>query len=206
MSSNYQPNVPQPRNNVSIGAGNNSFAVVLKTGTTNPNLAVESAPAIVLDDSCLLEHDFSYSLMGKIKDINAVSNLYFILANEGFKNLKLSYIGGQLVLIEMDSIASKEKISKHSGVGSWFHELKPTCNSFVSDERLVWISIEGLPIKAFTRNTFAKIVSSWGELIDVEDYDNTSISYKRLCVKIKSHFIIENEESSFDDESECQEE
>ncbi|GJX86931.1 hypothetical protein Tco_0337705 [Tanacetum coccineum] len=75
MSSNYQPNVPQPRNNVSVRVGNKSFAVVLKTGTTNPNLAVESAPAIVLDDSCLLEHDFSYSLMGKIKDINAVRGL-----------------------------------------------------------------------------------------------------------------------------------
>nr|GEU80135.1 RNA-directed DNA polymerase, eukaryota, reverse transcriptase zinc-binding domain protein [Tanacetum cinerariifolium] len=52
---NFQPNVPQPRNNVSIGAGNNSFAAVLKTRTTNPNLAVESAPVIVLDDSCLSE-------------------------------------------------------------------------------------------------------------------------------------------------------
>ncbi|GJX86932.1 hypothetical protein Tco_0337706 [Tanacetum coccineum] len=195
-------------------AGNNSFAIVLKSGTTNPNLAGELALAIVLDDSCLSERDFSCSLMGKIKDINAVSNLYFILANEGFKNLKLSYIGGQWVLIEMDSIASKEKISKHSGVSSWFHELKPACNSFMSNERLVWISIEGLLIKAFTRNTFAKIVSSWGELTDVEDSDNTSMSYKRLCVKIKSHVIIdakikvivkEKEESSLDDESVCQE-
>ncbi|GKB15739.1 hypothetical protein Tco_0849662 [Tanacetum coccineum] len=106
----------------------------------------------------------------------------------------------------MDSIASKEKITKHSEVGSWFHELKPACNSFMSDERLVWISIKGLPIKAFTRNTFAKIVSSWGELINVEDSDNTSMSYKQLCVKIKSYFIIESEESSSDDESECQEE
>ncbi|GJY89018.1 hypothetical protein Tco_0503646, partial [Tanacetum coccineum] len=75
-------------------AGNNSFTAVLKTRTTNPNLAVESAHAIVLDDSCLSERDLSCSLMGKIKDINAVSNLYFILANEGFENLKLSYIGG----------------------------------------------------------------------------------------------------------------
>ncbi|GKA74498.1 zinc finger BED domain-containing protein RICESLEEPER 2, partial [Tanacetum coccineum] len=105
-----------------------------------------SAHAIVLDDSCLSERDLSCSLMGKIKDINAVSNLYFILANEGFENLKLSYIGGQWFLIEFDSIASKEKISKNSGATSWF-----------------------------------------------------SMSKGRL-------FIIENEESSFDDESECQEE
>ncbi|GJW21477.1 hypothetical protein Tco_0032099 [Tanacetum coccineum] len=150
----------------------------------------ESFPAIVLDDSCLLKRDFSCSLMGKIKDINALSNLYFILANEGFGNVKLSYLGGLWVLIDMDSIASKEKIGNHVGVGSWFNELKQACNSFVSDDRIVWISIEGLPIKAFTHNTFDKIVSPWGELNDLEDYESMSLSYKRLCVKTKPNVII----------------
>ncbi|GJS62447.1 RNA-directed DNA polymerase, eukaryota [Tanacetum coccineum] len=174
---NYQPNVPQPRNNVFVEAGNNSFTAVLKTGTTNPNLAVESALAIVLDDSCLLERDFSFSLVGKIKDINALSNLYFILANEGFENLKLSYIGGQWVLIEMDSIASKEKISKHFGVGSWFYELKPASNSFVSDDRIKVI------VKGQVYWIHVKEIKPWSP-----------------------EFIIENEESSSDDESERQEE
>nr|GEX68645.1 RNA-directed DNA polymerase, eukaryota, nucleotide-binding alpha-beta plait domain protein [Tanacetum cinerariifolium] len=77
--------------------------------------------------------------MGKIKDINQLSNLYIILANEGFEKVKLSYLGSHWVLLNMDSVTSKEKIM---GVGSWFEVLKPVCNSFVCEERLVWVSIE----------------------------------------------------------------
>ncbi|GJT21440.1 RNA-directed DNA polymerase, eukaryota, reverse transcriptase zinc-binding domain protein [Tanacetum coccineum] len=123
---NIPPNNSQPRKNVSLGVVSNSFAEVLKSGTVKPNLATESSPTIVLDDSCIIERDFSCSLMGKIKDINAFSNLYNILANEGFEKVKLSYLGGHWVLLQMDSLTSKEKIFNHVGVGSWFEVLKPT--------------------------------------------------------------------------------
>ncbi|GKA53115.1 retrovirus-related pol polyprotein from transposon TNT 1-94 [Tanacetum coccineum] len=48
-------------------------------------MAYDPSLAIVLDDSCILEKDMPCLLMGKIKDINASSNLYVILANEGFE-------------------------------------------------------------------------------------------------------------------------
>ncbi|PWA88971.1 hypothetical protein CTI12_AA093550 [Artemisia annua] len=89
-----------------------------------------------------------------------------------------------------DSITLKEKIRNHVGVASWFQELLPASDSFVSDDRIVWVSVEGLPIKTLTRNTFAKIVSPWGELIDVEDPVNLSLSYKKLCVKTRNNVII----------------
>ncbi|GJY28000.1 RNA-directed DNA polymerase, eukaryota, nucleotide-binding alpha-beta plait domain protein, partial [Tanacetum coccineum] len=146
-----------PRKNASPGTVSNSFAAVLKSGSVNHNTVTESSPAIVLDDACIMERDFSCSLMGKMKDINALSNLFIILANEGFENVKLFYLGGQWVLLELDSVTSKEKITNHVGVGSWFEVLKPACNSFVCEERLVWVAIEGLPVKALTRNTYAKI-------------------------------------------------
>ncbi|GKD13440.1 retrovirus-related pol polyprotein from transposon TNT 1-94 [Tanacetum coccineum] len=113
-------------------------------------------------------------------DINALSNLYLILANEGFKNVKLTHLGGFWVLLVVDSLASKEKIRKHVGFASWFNESIPASNLFVSEDRIVWVSIEGLPIKTLTRNTYAKIISPWGELIDVEDPDNMSFAYRKL--------------------------
>ncbi|GKC79286.1 hypothetical protein Tco_1130060 [Tanacetum coccineum] len=71
-----------------------------------------------------LERDFNLSLMGKVKDISALPNIYVILKEEGFQNLKLSYLGGLWVLIEMDSSIAKEKLINHTGVGSWFSSLK----------------------------------------------------------------------------------
>nr|GEV85076.1 hypothetical protein [Tanacetum cinerariifolium] len=178
----------KPRQNVSMGATHTTFATVLSNGTVNPN--AYGSPAFVLDDTCIMEHDFSRSLMGKVKDINALSNLFFIIANEGFGNVKLSYLGGHWVLLEMDSVDAKEKIIKHVGVGLWFVELKRAYNSFVCEERLVWVTIKGLLVKALTRNTFAKIISSWGELVEIDDSDNSSLSYIKVCVKTKPHVLI----------------
>nr|GEV75738.1 RNA-directed DNA polymerase, eukaryota [Tanacetum cinerariifolium] len=41
---------------------------------------------------------------------------------------------------------------------------------------IVWISIEGLPIKAWTPHTFRKIASLWGEYVKWEDVDLKSLS------------------------------
>nr|GEW52185.1 RNA-directed DNA polymerase, eukaryota [Tanacetum cinerariifolium] len=64
-------------------------------------------------------------------------------SKSGFQSVKLRYLGGLWVLIELDSLDSVEKFQNHVGVGSWFSLIKPDCNSFVSDERIVWISVEG---------------------------------------------------------------
>ncbi|GKC41380.1 hypothetical protein Tco_1059102, partial [Tanacetum coccineum] len=163
-SSASQPHTANPKSFTSKGAVNNSFADILKSSNTNPNSPIVLSPAIVLDDSCIVERDLSPSLMGKIKDINAMSNLYRILANEGFENVKLSYLGGMWVLMELDSIESKEKINNHVGVRSWFSKLKQACNSFVTNERIVWIY--------------------------VEDNENSSLPFKRLCLKTKPYLLI----------------
>ncbi|GKE85263.1 hypothetical protein Tco_1559005, partial [Tanacetum coccineum] len=67
---------------------------------------------------------------------------------------------------------------------------KRDCNSFVSDERIVWISLEGLPLNVWTRKTFAKVASKWGDLVEWEDLAKKSLFCKRLCVKTNLSEII----------------
>ncbi|GJX02527.1 RNA-directed DNA polymerase, eukaryota [Tanacetum coccineum] len=171
------------------GNSKSSFASILKEGpqVQSPD---QLKPALVLDDSCLKERDFSMSLMGKVREVSAIPNLYIILDKEGFNSVNLTYLGGLWVLIELDSSASKEKFLNHVGVGSWFSSLKQASNSFISDERIVWISIEGLPINAWTTNTFLKIASMWGDLVVWEDSEVYSLSCKHLCLKTKIDTII----------------
>nr|GEX46475.1 RNA-directed DNA polymerase, eukaryota [Tanacetum cinerariifolium] len=40
---------------------------------------------------------------------------------------------------------------------------------FVSRERIVWVDIEGIPLHAWSRNTFLKIRAKWGEVLDLEE-------------------------------------
>ncbi|GKE62401.1 RNA-directed DNA polymerase, eukaryota [Tanacetum coccineum] len=174
-----------PKENV--GPVKHSFASVLKSNNVE---TLVSSPAIVMDDSCLVESDSSCSLMGKIKAINALSNLYIILADEGFDNFTLSYLGGFWVRIDAGSITSKEKMLSHVGVASWFSELQHANDYFVTKERLVWISIEGLPKVTWNNTALAKIVSQWGSLSGVEEASDATVPFKKMCVVTKPSTII----------------
>nr|GEW22293.1 RNA-directed DNA polymerase, eukaryota, nucleotide-binding alpha-beta plait domain protein [Tanacetum cinerariifolium] len=55
--------------NANVGSAKNSFAFVLKSSNQSPILATETYPAIILDDSCIMDKDMSYSLMGNVKDL-----------------------------------------------------------------------------------------------------------------------------------------
>ncbi|GJV07871.1 hypothetical protein Tco_1345527, partial [Tanacetum coccineum] len=57
--------------------------------------------------------------MGKVKEVSTIPNLYIILLKEGFSSVNLTYLGGLWVLIELDSLASKENSHNHVGVGYW---------------------------------------------------------------------------------------
>ncbi|GKC16342.1 hypothetical protein Tco_1013124 [Tanacetum coccineum] len=174
-----------PKENV--GPVKHSFASVLKSNNVE---TLVSSPAIVMDDSCLVESDSSCSLIGKIKAINALSNLYIILADEGFDNFTLSYLGGFWVHIDAGSITSKDKMLNHVGVASWFSELHHANDYFVSEDRLVWISIEGLPKVTWNNTALAKIVSQWGSLSDVEEASDATVPFKKVCVVTKPSTII----------------
>nr|GEX25085.1 RNA-directed DNA polymerase, eukaryota [Tanacetum cinerariifolium] len=63
-------------------------------------------------------------------------------------------------------------------------------NAFVNDERIVWVSVEGLPIKAWTPNSFKKITSCWGELMEWDDSGHNSFSCKHLCLKTRMNVVI----------------
>ncbi|GKA41208.1 RNA-directed DNA polymerase, eukaryota, partial [Tanacetum coccineum] len=168
-------------------AQKNSFASVLKEGYVSP---VSAEPALVLNDSCIKELDLKLSLMGKVKEVPVIPNLPVLIVKEGFQDVKLKYLGGMWMLFEFESNSIKEKFLAHTGVRSWLSTIKQADNSFVNDERIVWVSVEGLPIKAWTPNSFRKIASFWGELVEWDDTEQNSLSCKNLCLKTKMDVII----------------
>ncbi|GJW01641.1 RNA-directed DNA polymerase, eukaryota [Tanacetum coccineum] len=59
----------------------------------NQSVPPPSNPALVLDDSCLKERDFSNSIMGQVKEVTAIPNIFTILFEEGFQSTKFTYLG-----------------------------------------------------------------------------------------------------------------
>ncbi|GJU90435.1 RNA-directed DNA polymerase, eukaryota, partial [Tanacetum coccineum] len=160
-----------------------SFVTVVNDNHSFPVLNTPGPPALVLDDDCVHEEDLSRCVIGKVKDLNSISNLYIILNKEGFADLQLSYLGGHWVRIDLMCDKNKNKLLLHKGVHSWFDDLKAATNDFVSSERIVWVDIEGIPLYLWSHATFSRISKKWGEVVDIEESVGSSFARKRICVK-----------------------
>ncbi|GJT07206.1 RNA-directed DNA polymerase, eukaryota [Tanacetum coccineum] len=68
------------------------------------------------------------------------------------------------------------------GVKSWFSVLQNAIHDFVSDERIVWVDIEGIPLNLWSLETFTRIAKKWGEVVDIEDNVDSSFGRKRICM------------------------
>nr|GEV13927.1 RNA-directed DNA polymerase, eukaryota [Tanacetum cinerariifolium] len=59
-----------------------------------------------------------------------------------------------------------------------------SCWNFL--RKIVWVEIEGVPFKLWSKNTFKRNAAKWGELLDVDDQEEEGFHSKRLCIYSKS--------------------
>ncbi|GKD86154.1 hypothetical protein Tco_1357308, partial [Tanacetum coccineum] len=136
-----------------------SFASALK-GTTNITLHTSPSPTMVLDYSCVVPRELDNFVMGEVKQFSSINNLRVFLSNEGFPNVKLAYLGGLWVMIELESLKTKTKFMQHVGVASWFLRLCNAQSDFVSRERI-------------------------GEVMELEECKDDMFARKHICIKTK---------------------
>nr|GEW95993.1 hypothetical protein [Tanacetum cinerariifolium] len=158
-----------------------SFASAVK-GIQPTSVQPFSVPTLVLDDSCLVTRDLEYFVMGEVHQFSSINNLRVMLHNEGFQNVEIAYLGGLWVMLKLGSAKANLNLMKHVGVASWFVCLCNAQSDFVANERIVWVDIEGVPLYVWSRNTFQKIGSKWGEVMELEEGKVFRIHAKELFV------------------------
>ncbi|GJU53587.1 RNA-directed DNA polymerase, eukaryota, reverse transcriptase zinc-binding domain protein [Tanacetum coccineum] len=110
-------------------------------------------PVMVLED-VVLNFEGNPILVGSVKDFKTLSNLHNVIYSEGFSGFKITYLGSFWVLLEFDTFQS--------------------CESF---------DVEGVPLKAWSKSSFNKITTKWGEFIFMDDSNSSNKYSMRLCVK-----------------------
>ncbi|GJX73087.1 hypothetical protein Tco_0311682, partial [Tanacetum coccineum] len=80
--------INEDKKDIGLKDNYNSYVHAVK-GSSQVNREVDNNTALVLDESCVNQHDYSCCLNGKVKDFGSVSNLKVVLGNEGFDNIKL---------------------------------------------------------------------------------------------------------------------
>nr|GEW94766.1 RNA-directed DNA polymerase, eukaryota [Tanacetum cinerariifolium] len=132
-----------------------SSFVSVLKGNSNTINHISTTPALVLDEECLVEWNPDNFVLGEVKDFSSINNLL-------------------ILLLRVFSI-----------VASWFSQLRTAQSDFVSREQIVWIDIEGVPLHAWSRSTFSKIGSRWGEMLEHEDNKEDCFARKRICIRTK---------------------
>ncbi|PWA76520.1 reverse transcriptase domain, Reverse transcriptase zinc-binding domain protein [Artemisia annua] len=185
-------NVPQVVKSNGTGSYSNkasSYANVAKSSTsgggkaTNSDQEVKGSIGTLITLSQDNSNDYPLALLGCYNDFRSIANTRFICQSEGFMEVEFRYLGGLWVLFEFTSLEAKDKFLKHKGIAAWFSTLKPWHDDFVVKERLIWLEIEGVPLRAWTDDTFKQICSQWGELLFIDDTDGCNRLSKRLCIK-----------------------
>nr|GEU39486.1 RNA-directed DNA polymerase, eukaryota, reverse transcriptase zinc-binding domain protein [Tanacetum cinerariifolium] len=147
----------------------------------------EMSPALVLDDNCLMSKDVSKCLLGRVKEFASLANLKMALYNEGFMDIKIQYMGEFWVLMEFVNGKSLKLFRDNVSANSWFSQVIQAFLDFVTEGRIAWVEIEGIPIKIWSDNTFKRIAAKWGELLDIDDHEETCFHSKRLCILTKDY-------------------
>nr|GEW99561.1 nucleotide-binding alpha-beta plait domain-containing protein [Tanacetum cinerariifolium] len=178
-------------NNVNHGAKGmtNSYDHMV-TGNQVQNVGMEECPNMVLDETCLNHEDFLLCLLGKVKEFTSLTNLKVVLGKEGYANIKLKYMGGFWVMIMFQDDETKKRFQFNLAVGSWFSQIIQAHNDFVIDERVIWVEVEGVPCKWWSRNTFSRIASRWGTLLNGEELEDEGYHSNRICIRTKLKTVV----------------
>nr|GEV35383.1 RNA-directed DNA polymerase, eukaryota [Tanacetum cinerariifolium] len=167
----------------SMNAKNNSFSNdhVLPKGTG------------IYEGGIHMRRDLSNAILGRVNKFTSLANLKMALCNEGFVDIKIQYMGEFWIMMEF---ANKEMIKKfrdNLSVGSWFSIVKDATLDFQTKKRIAWVETEGIPFKLWTGYTFKHIAAKWGELLDVDDQEDSCFHSKRLCIYTKLERSISKE-------------
>nr|GEZ72265.1 RNA-directed DNA polymerase, eukaryota [Tanacetum cinerariifolium] len=74
---------------------------------------------------------------------------------------------------------SRLKFQKKEERERYFSQRNPVSHNFIPDDRMIWIEIEGLPLKAWTVNAFKRVAGNCGEAIFVDDDAEENIATGR---------------------------
>nr|GEY79469.1 RNA-directed DNA polymerase, eukaryota [Tanacetum cinerariifolium] len=191
-SLNLNPKIHQSKPAPFFPHANSKQSYVNVLNGSEPNKPAPQSKSILksvtLEEFDLIDSSVAKNaILAKVRDVHLISNINIVLNKEGFYNFQCMYIGGLWIWIEFDSQEACLKMQSNSELSWYFTHLKLIHQSFVLDERAVWIEICGLPLNGWCSKAFKKIASIWGTPLFVDEDPNETVSTGRVCIKTKIH-------------------
>ncbi|KAI3788027.1 hypothetical protein L2E82_00627 [Cichorium intybus] len=119
-------------------------------------------------------------LVGEIIDIDKLRSLPLLIDDEGIPDVKAYYYGGLYVMLHFGmSTNAKGFLENELCWKKLFKWLKPGAHAMdLKFQRLAWLRMVGLPLHFCDSGNIKKIVTRFGDLVDMEDrmWDSANLS------------------------------
>nr|GFA85089.1 nucleotide-binding alpha-beta plait domain-containing protein [Tanacetum cinerariifolium] len=126
-----------------------SYVIVLKSQEQKGGLEEEVTPALVLGEECLTSKDISNCLVGRVKEFASLVNLKMVFCDEGFSEITIQYLGEFWVLMEFGNVNVIKSFLDNVSMNSWFSQVRKASVDFLTEGRIAWVEVEGIPFKVF---------------------------------------------------------
>ncbi|XP_048494804.1 uncharacterized protein LOC125494938 [Beta vulgaris subsp. vulgaris] len=111
------------------------------------------------------------------------------ILSEGVNNLSIQTMGGMLHLITFESLEEKEAMLKCEWLLRWYQDLRNVNSRSASLWRETWLTIYGVPLIAWSYETFYNIGCIYGKVLSV-DYSRKDLG--RIMILSDCFFTINN--------------
>ncbi|KAK8652757.1 hypothetical protein V6N13_126782 [Hibiscus sabdariffa] len=102
---------------------------------------------------------------------------------------------GSRVLLIFDSIEVRQQVMVSGALDRWFSQVVDwSVEGSALECRRVWISVFGVPVHAWSRDTFKRLVSHWGSLIVLEEATVEPSSFERGRMLVETSVLDRIEE------------
>lgn len=130
------------------------------------------------------------SWLAKARDFPTFPNIHMLCLDEGFDDFEVCYIGGLWVMVEFRyKLVCKNSLANEE-LDHWILEKCPWDKNFVSPNRMVWLDVEGILLRAWSKVSFCKVLVKWGSAVHVENDHGEDMYKNRVCVLNSCHDII----------------
>ena len=74
--------------------------------------------------------------------------------DEGFEDFDIRYVGGLSVMLDFKHKDACKNFLASDAMDHWIDEKRQWDIKFVPLERLIWVDVEGLPLRAWSKQAF----------------------------------------------------
>lgn len=111
----------------------------------------------------------SRSAFAKVRRLISMEDLVAIFKREGVPEVQIKAMGGRFVLIIFPDMEIRDNIIPKKWLLNWVEEIKQWNGEQASEEWFAWISCFGMPINAWSYQTFKDIDCKLGHFIQLDE-------------------------------------